>query len=333
VRRRRTAAAGAAVVVVLVAAGILLTPGLTRNRAAEPAQPSPTGAPAVAMTYDDDSEGTKVIWAGAERHVTAIPDTTPVATVPGGLLLVSGHDLLLLPENGARRTLVTGLNSEGVAVSPDGRLATVVTTVAGRRRLTEIDIGAGQIKRWVPLGPPLVTDDEPLAPGFYSSDAVVLNIGDGKRAAVWEPGPGQIVGRLDTYTSVVGGGRLGAVAMAQPDTCTAIGTMGAAFTPWEACGLHFIGFSADGASALVLNNEHSSAFVADTGDREQKRTLDLPDHARTIGWESDDTFLYAAVRDPENVVVRCTVSTTRCEVADRVAGQLPRPLPNYGPVG
>jgi hypothetical protein len=327
VRRRRLAVAGAAVAAVVVAAGLFLIP--TRHPVAEPARLTPRGAPTVAMTYGKSPSSAVVVWPGPERHVVSMAGTTPLATVPGGLLRVSGRDLELVPENSVRRTLVTQLNSERVAVSADGRRVVVVTfTGGGRRQLQEVDVASGRVLRSVPVGPPLVAGAEPLNPAFYSGDAVMLDTGDG--VVRWEPGNDQVVGAVEGYTKAIGGGRQGALAMSKPDTCDDIGTVRTRFKHWTLCGEDFRGVSPDGASVLVLSKDLRSVTVNETGDGDVRRTLDLPAAARAIGWEDDDTFLYTTAGEPQNTVVRCVVSTGGCLTVERVGDDLPVPLPDYG---
>lgn len=331
-RNRAVATTGiAAVAAVALAAGSLL-PSLNDRPSNFAA--SLEGPPRVPL-YVAQGSGEIIDWVGGEQRTRAVGESTPVAQVPSGLLLVTfdaGQPALALlgADDADPRILVRGLDVQSVAVSDDGQRATVVVRSQPFPQLQEVELPSGSVLRSVPLGPGF-DPDRPLLPVAYSADAVLLTAGEGPAqfALVWEPGDDAVVASL-------GGGRDAAVGGGDAEFSSdrdALGGRGA-FTvsdarcrtevwqlrngdgsPWKLCRETFVGFSPSGDAVLATDATGNALVVHDAANGDVDRTFQAPDGLRAYGWESDDAVLYTTIAGSRTLVVRCSVTLGTCGTA------------------
>jgi hypothetical protein len=333
VRQRRVlTAAGAALAVVAVAlASTSVLPSST-ERGERFADAPLEGPPRVPLFLDQSGE--LVDWVDGEQRAHGLPNATPVAKLPDGLLVVGGPGgqlgLGVLADDRSQTTpVLTALMHSSVAVSDDGARVAVVTAEGFGRQLQELELPSGRVLRSVALAQPWFPEDEFVLPVAYSGDAVLLTVGEGprQRAMVWEGGGDAVVGQLDGFRGVAGG--------ADADFSSDRDTIGgrAAFTvddadcgvevhqlrngagnPWKLCGEDFVGFSPGGGSVLAVD-EPTALVVRDADNGDVRRTFETPDSVATAGWESEDALLYTSVRDGVTAVIRCSISRSACATA------------------
>ncbi len=324
-RRRRAATATCAtsfvVVFALAAASLLPSSG----RRADIAAAALAGPPRVPVFL---AQGGVVDWVDGERRTRQIGEARPVAQVPAGLLVVAGFPLALglLGADGEQpRILMAGLAAGAVAVSDDGRRATVA---APSGQLRELELPSGRVLRTAFA--PQSYAGEPVLPVAYSGGAVLLTIGEGsrQRSALWERGDDQVVGALDGFGGVLGGadadfsgdrdavGGRGAFAVPNDRCRTEVHQLrNGDGSPWKLCGETFAGFSPDGEGVLAADATGKALVVRGSGDGDVKRTWTVPTGPRTYAWESSATVLYATVEGDRTVVVRCSVRSGDCATA------------------
>lgn len=331
-RNRAVATTGiAAVAAVALAAGSLL-PSLNDRHSNVAA--SLEGPPRVPL-YVAQGRGELIDWVGGEQRTRAVGESTPVAQVPSGLLLVAldaGQPALALlsADDAEPRILVRRLHGQSVAVSDDGQRATVVVRSQRLPQLQEVELPSGRVLRSVSLGLPVFDPERPLLPVAYSADAVLLTAGEGPAqfAALWEAGDDAVVAPLDGFDAAVGGGDA-----EFSNSRDAVGGRGA-FTvgdarcrtqvhqlrngdgrPWKLCRETFAGFSPSGDAVLATDATGTALVVHDAADGDVDRTFQAPEGLRAYGWESDDAVLYSTVDGSRTVVVRCSVTIGTCMTA------------------
>lgn len=347
-RRRRaaaTAVGGACAVAMTMSLGALVWPPTERQGeiAAVPLE----GPPRVALYVGGTGE--VLDWPGGARRTRTLGESAvPVAQVPSGLLVVIGGGQpalgLLGPDDDEEpRVVVDGLDGDGVAVSDDGRRATVVTARDGVRQLLEVELPSGRVLRSVGLAPPVFGTGEPVLPAAYSARAVLVNIGEGgqQRTRLWEGNDDAVIGGIEGVAATVGGARadfdddrdaLGgrSAFTVRDDRCrTEVHELrNGGGKPWRLCEEAFAGFSPDGEAVLATDATGTALLVraADGGDLQ--RTFDVPNGVRAQGWESSSTLLYTTVDGSRTVVVRCSTDSGACAQAAELPGTglIPQPV-------
>ena len=318
--RRRRAAAGTAGIVALVAAvalvGSTLGGAVTDRRDLQVAA-ALEGPPRVPLAVLQAPSSELLQWVDGTQTSFPLGELLPIAVVPDGvLLLVPGPALdLLEPGSDASVRLAGELDSDGVAVAPDGRRVTVVRDA----QLQELAVPTGQVLRSVPL----TRAFEGLRPVTYSGDAVLLALGegDGQQTLLWEGNDDGVLSAVFD-TAVLGGAGTGTPAgrialRTQDDRCgTEVqGLSDGDGPPWRLCREPFVGFSPDGSYVLATNAVGDALVVRDGDDGEQRRTFRAPQGLRAYGWESEDTLLYTTLDGDRTVVVRCSVEADACRTA------------------
>jgi hypothetical protein len=331
-RNRAVATTGiAAVAAVALAAGSLL-PSLNDRDSNFAA--SLEGPPRVPL-YVAQGSGEIIDWVGGEQRTRAVGESTPVAQVPSGLLLVTldaGQPALALlsADDAEPRILVRGLHGQSVAVSDDGQRATVVVRSQVLTQLQEVELPSGTVLRSVALGLPVFDPDGPLLPVAYSADAVLLTAGEGPAqfAALWESGDDAVVAPLKGFDAAVGGGDAefssgrdavggrGAFTVGDARCRTEVHQLrNGDGRPWKLCREIFAGFSPSGDAVLATDATGNALVVHDADNGDVDRTFQAPDGLRAYGWESDDAVLYSTVAGSRTLVVRCSVAIGTCATA------------------
>ena len=267
-RRRRTAlfvVAGAALVglALTVTSGLPGLPDRTPPVAAVPWE----GPPRVPLLVGPGAPEV-LDWPGGVPRSRPLADAVvPVAQVPAGLLVVLGGAEpalgLLGPGDAQPQTVLSGLAGPAVAVSDDGRRATVVVAAAPGPLLQEVELPSGLVVRTVVLTPQLSGGGE-VRPVAYSADAVLVGVGAGRQARtlLWEGGGDQVVAELDGVRGALGGARAefsadagavggrGAFEVAD-DRCPVVVLQlrNGDGSPWSLCSGAFGDFSPQGGAA------------------------------------------------------------------------------------
>jgi hypothetical protein len=271
-----------------------------------------------------------------------------VAATPLGVLLVTYDErpALSLLEPGATepRVLVPDLAATGAAVAADGSRATVVT--AGGTILQEVAVPSGRVLRTVPLGPPLLAPGESALPVDYAGYAVLLALTEqtaartvAARTAIWKPGDDGVVGTVGGLGDSLGAapGLFAATRSTQerrlvPERDGGCDVLVVARTGggdvWPLCRERFVGFSPDGEHVLATNAVGDGLVVRDARDGDEVARFDELGHLMAYGWETSDTTLHTTAEDGITVIVRCSVSAERCEVAAAFPhdGRIPMPV-------
>jgi len=347
-RRRSTAVVACAAVVGLALSVARVLPGLP-DRAPDVAAVPLEGPPRVPLVVGPGAAEI-LDWPGGELRSRPVAEgVVPVAQVPAGLLVVLGGATpglgLLGPDDDEPRTVVPGLAGQDVAVSDDGRRATVVVAAASGRRLQEVELSSGRVLRTVGPVLPLAGDDE-VRPVAYSADAVLVSVGAGRqtRTLLWEDGDDAVVGELDGVLGALGGAR--AEFSDDADAVGGRGAFGGADdrcatrvlqlrngdgSPWALCGETFAGFSPGGAAVLAVSG-NETLLVHDAEDGDVTGSFEVPTGVRAHGWESDDTLLYATPSGDRTLVVRCSVSRGACATAVELPSvdRTPQPVRTTG---
>jgi len=349
-RRRRTSLAVAACAAVAgLVVGVTSVLPSPPDRAPVVAALPLEGPPRVPLLVGP--EAAEVLdWPGGVRRSRPVGDgVTPVSRVPAGLLVVLGGAApalgLLGPDDDEPRAVVQALAGSDVAVSDDGRRATVVVTDPGGPRLSEVELPSGRLLRTVGLAWPMSGGGE-VRPVAYSADAVLVSVGAGRqtRTLLWESGDDAVVGELDGVLDALGGaaaefsdepdavGGRGAFSVAD-DRCPTrvLQLRNGDGSPWSLCGEDFAGFSPDGAAVLGVSGS-DRLVVHDADDGDVTRSFEVPTGLLAPGWESDDTLLYATVAGDRTLVVRCSVSRGACATATELpfTDRTPQPVHTTG---
>ena len=348
-RNRAAASTGiAAVAAVALTAGSLL-PSQTDRQPSFAA--SLQGPPRVPLYVAQSNE--VIDWVGGEQRTRALGESVqPVAQVPTGLLMMTGDPeqpalALLGTDDAEPRILVRDLHGQAVAVSDDGKRATVVVRSPALPVLQEVELPSGKVVRSVVLAPPVFDPNRPLQPVAYSARAVLLTAGEGRNqfAALWEGGDDAVVAPLDGFDAAVGGADAGFSSSRD-----AVGGRGA-FTvsdtrcrtevhqlrngdgrPWKLCGEIFVGFSPDGEAVLAADATGGALNVHDADGGDVERTFRAPGGLRAYGWESGETILYSTGSGSRTLIVRCSVDTGKCTTAAEFPynDRLPQPVRSAG---
>jgi hypothetical protein len=324
IRRRRRAAVTVAAVAAVVAGGLAFIPGLTREPEESTIATALSGPPRVPVVTDDD----RVIdWPSERQRVRTYGEGGVMASIPDGLLVLrtdaSEGSVILVPADlSPPRTLLEGVET-ALAVAADGhRLTTVVNGTAGRR-LVEIGIPSGDLRRSVALTAPLVGPGEQVVARGYSGDRVLLDIGSddsasGRRSAIWEPGDGQVIGLLDNKGQVFEAAGDVAAFSAEAQ-CSDIVQLRNGGGSWRLCDPVFR-FSPDGRFVLAKAFDGGKIEVRDSAGGKVAFSLRVQGDLQSVGWESNDAFLYALGRGNQVDIVRCVVSSGDCRRAAEIPG-------------
>lgn len=348
-RNRAVATTGiAAVAAVALAAGSLLP---SQNDRHSNFAASLEGPPRVPLYVGQSGE--VIDWVGGEQHTRTLGESTrPVAQVPTGLLLVTVDAeqpalALLGTADAEPRILVRELHGQAVAVSDDGRRATVVVRSPALPQLQEVDLPTGRVLRSVVLAPPVFDPNRPLLPVAYSARAVLLTAGEGpgQFAALWEGGDDAVVAPLDGFDAAVGGadaefsssrdavGGRGAFMVSDERCRTEVHQLrNGDGRPWKLCRETFVGFSPDGDALLATDATGNALVVHDAADGDVDRTFQAPDGLRAYGWESDDTVLYSTIAGSQTLIVRCSVTSGNWLTAAELPynDRIPQPVRSAG---
>jgi hypothetical protein len=297
--------------------------------------------------------GEVIDWVGGEQRTRALGvSAQPVAQVPTGLLLVTvdaGQPALALlgTDDAEPRILVDELHGQAVAVSDDGRRATVVVRSPALPELQEVELPSGRVLRSVVLAPPVFDPNRPLLPVAYSARAVLLTAGEGPSqfAALWEGGNDAVVAPLDGFDAAVGGadakfsssrdavGGRGAFTVSDARCRTEVHQLrNGDGRPWKLCRETFVGFSPNGDAVLATDATGEALIVHDADDGDADRTFQTRGGLRAYGWESDDTVLYSTGAGSRTLIVRCSVTSGNCLTAAELPynDRIPQPVRGAG---
>jgi hypothetical protein len=348
-RNRAAATTGIAAAAAFVLAAGSLLPSLDDRQSNFAA--SLEGPPRVPLYVGQSGE--VIDWVGGEQRTRTLGESTqPVAQVPAGLLLVTvdaGQPALSLlgTDDAEPRILVRELHGQAVAVSEDGKRATVVVRSPALPQLQEVELPSGRVLRSVVLAPPVFDPNLPLQPVAYSARAVLLTAGEGPSqfAALWEGGDDAVVAPLDGFDAAVGGadaefsssrdavGGRGAFTVSDARCRTEVHQLrNGDGRLWKLCRETFVGFSPNGEAVLATDATGNALNVHEADDGEVDRTFRAPDGLRAYGWESDDTVLYSTGAGARTLIVRCSVTSGKCMTAAEFPynNRIPQPVRSAG---